>query len=82
MSDSVAQSRPFNLLVFSCLSIISHGPKRLTFCFQVLWATELRVEPCVARQTLPGLGYFGKEGSEIQLQWKTTTIWYSGSPST
>ena len=37
---SVAQSRPFNLLVFHFWSIFSKGPKRLTFCFWVLWANE------------------------------------------
>ena len=31
----VAQGRPF------VWSIFSHGPKRLTFCFQVFWATEV-----------------------------------------
>ena len=36
----VAQSRPFDLLVFPFWSSFGHGPKRLTFCFQVLWATE------------------------------------------
>ena len=38
--NSVAQSRPFNLLVFQFWSIFSHGPKRLTFYFWVLWANE------------------------------------------
>ena len=37
---SVAQSRPFNLLVFPFWSSFSHGPKRLTFYFWVLWASE------------------------------------------
>ena len=31
--NSVARSRPFNLLVFQFWSIFSHGPKRLTFLF-------------------------------------------------
>ena len=30
----------FNLLVFQFWSIFSHGPKRLTFYFGVLWASE------------------------------------------
>ena len=38
---SFAQCRPFNLLVFWFWSIFSGGPKRLTFFFQVLSATEL-----------------------------------------
>ena len=42
---SVAQSRPFNLLVFQFRSIFSHGPKRLTFYFWVLWASEF-TPPC------------------------------------
>ena len=46
-SYSVAQSRPFNLLVFSFWSIFSHGPKRLTFYFQVLWATGHMLCVCV-----------------------------------
>ena len=37
---SVVQSRPFDLLVFQFWSICSHGPKRITFWFQALWATE------------------------------------------
>ena len=41
-NNSGAQSRPFNLLVFSFWSIFSHGPKRLTFYFQVLWAIETK----------------------------------------
>ena len=42
---SVVQSRPFDLLVFPFWSIFSHGPKRLTFQLQVLWATESNLEP-------------------------------------
>ena len=38
---SVAQSRPFDLLVFPFWSSFSHGPKRLTFYFWVLWASEI-----------------------------------------
>ena len=37
---SVAQSRPFDLLVFPFWSSLSHGPKRLAFYFWVLWASE------------------------------------------
>ena len=37
---SLAQSRPFDLLVFPCWSIFSTGPKRLTFYFQVFWESE------------------------------------------
>ena len=37
---SLAQSRPFDPLVFPFWSIFSKGPKRLTFYFQVLWASE------------------------------------------
>ena len=37
---SLAQSQPFDLLVSPFWSIFSHGPKRLTFYFWVLWATE------------------------------------------
>ena len=40
--NSVAQSRPFNLLIFQFWSIFSHGSKRLTFYFQVFWASEQR----------------------------------------
>ena len=36
----VAQSRPFNVFVFHFWSIFSHGSKRLTFYFWVLWASE------------------------------------------
>ena len=38
--NSVAQSRPFDLLVFPFWSSLSHGPKRLAFYFWVLWASE------------------------------------------
>ena len=37
---SLAQSRPFDLLVFQSWSIVSKGPKRFTFYFQVFWASE------------------------------------------
>ena len=37
---SLAQSRPFDLLVFQFWSIFSKGPKRLTFYFLVFWASE------------------------------------------
>ena len=37
---SVVRFRPFDLAVFHVWSIFSHGPKRLTFWFQVLWAIE------------------------------------------
>ena len=37
---SVAQSRPFDLLVFLCWSIFIQDPKSLTFYFQALWAAE------------------------------------------
>ena len=40
--NSLAQSRPFDLLVFPFWFIFSKGPKRLTFYFQVLWASEKR----------------------------------------
>ena len=43
MITSVVQSRPFDLLVVHFWSIFSHGPKRLTFWFQVLWAIELQI---------------------------------------
>ena len=43
---SVAQSRPFDLLVFRFWSIFGHAPKRLTFYSQVLWATECRQLLC------------------------------------
>ena len=33
-------NRPFNFMVFKFWSIFSKGPKRLTFYFWVLWATE------------------------------------------
>ena len=36
-------NRPFDLLVFPFWSIFSKGPKRLTFYFQVLWASEFKV---------------------------------------
>ena len=39
----LAQSRPFDLLVFRVWSIFSHDPKRLTFYFQVLWVSEFLV---------------------------------------
>ena len=35
-------NRPFHLLVFPFWSSFSHGPKRLTFYFWVLWASEGR----------------------------------------
>ena len=38
---SVVQRRPFELLVFPFWSTFSRGLKRLTFYFQVLWASEL-----------------------------------------
>ena len=41
--NSVAQRRPFNLLVFQLFSIFSKGPKRLTFYSCVLCATELNM---------------------------------------
>ena len=37
---SVVQRRPFDLLVSLFWSTLSRGPKRLTFYFQVLWASE------------------------------------------
>ena len=37
---SVVQRRPFDLLVFPFWSTFSRGLKRLTFYFQVLWASE------------------------------------------
>ena len=40
---SVAQSRPFDLLALPCWTIFSGGTKRLTFCFQLLWASEIVV---------------------------------------
>ena len=40
--SSVAQSRPFDLLVFLFWSIFSGAAKRLTFYFWVLWASEKR----------------------------------------
>ena len=40
---SVAQSRPFDLLVSPFWSSFSHCPKRSTFYFWVLWASELIV---------------------------------------
>ena len=40
--NSLAQSEStFRPLVFPCWSIFSHGPKRLTLYFLILWATEL-----------------------------------------
>ena len=40
---SLAQSRPFDLLVFQFwVPIFSKGPKRLTLYFLVFWAGELR----------------------------------------
>ena len=40
---SVAQSRPFDLLIFPFLSSFSHGPKRLPFYSWVLWASEFYI---------------------------------------
>ena len=42
---SLAQRRPFDLLVFPFLSIFSKGPKRLTLYFQVFWASENALAP-------------------------------------
>ena len=41
---SVVPCRPVDLLVFHLWSIFSHGPKRLTFWFQVLWAIQGMLE--------------------------------------
>ena len=42
LSHSPKANRPFNLLVsLIWVPIFSKGPKRLTFYFQVLWASEL-----------------------------------------
>ena len=38
---SLAQSRPFDLLVFPLWFIFSKGPKRLTFDLEVFWASEI-----------------------------------------
>ena len=43
-NNSLAQSQPFDLLVSPFWSIFSHGPKRLTFYFWVLWATETKTD--------------------------------------
>ena len=59
----IAQSRPFDLLVFPFWSSFSHGPKRLTFYFWVLWASEsLKLPPPLpiaalrASGSMPGVG--------------------------
>ena len=38
-------NRPFDLLVFLFWSIFSQGARRVNFCFQVLWATDLLNQP-------------------------------------
>ena len=37
-------NRPFERGVSLVCSMFSHGPKRLIFCFWVLWATEEKDE--------------------------------------
>ena len=49
ITTSVAQSELtcFHLLVFRFSPLFCHGPKRLTFYFWVLWATELLEVVCL-----------------------------------
>ena len=61
ISNSVVQSRPFDLLVFPFWGILSKGPKRLTFCFQALWATEVML----AGQRLFGSIWLGARESRL-----------------
>ena len=58
--NSLAQSRPFDLLVFPCWSIFSKGPNRLTFYFQVFWASEQKLETIKSwkPQLFSGTNYF------------------------
>ena len=50
----LVQSRPFDLLVFPFWSISGPRPKRKTFCFQVVWATEFLSPWHVLSRLFPG----------------------------
>ena len=67
-SHSVVRRRPFDLLVFPFWSTFSGGPKRLTFYFQVLWASEHKDE----YRRPPQLGRIFPNASNFQpllVQW-------------
>ena len=54
--NSLAQSRPFDLLASHVWSIFSKGPKGLTFYFWVLWATEKKNTVVFKGETSGGCG--------------------------
>ena len=83
--DSVFQRRPFDLSVFRFRSTFSRGPKRLTFYFQVLWASEeimsflrtpARAVPTKPRRTLVGIHGFLFLGRIKRLSSIATGLWH------
>ena len=75
--NSLAQTRPFDLLVSHVWSIFNTGPKRLTFYFWVLWATALWYVRCVASNHCNPLTMITKLGGL-----KTVIYWGPFPPKT